>query len=105
MNDLNRWLTWPLRWLIRIYQWVISPLLGPRCRYYPTCSHYSLEALEKHGLLRGGFLAIKRVLSCHPASPGGYDPVPGTDCEFDHKHRPGACCTCPELKKPGKEAE
>jgi hypothetical protein len=63
--------------LIKIYQWIISPLLGPnKCRYQPTCSHYALEALQKHGLLKGGFLATKRILSCHPWGGHGYDPVP-----------------------------
>jgi hypothetical protein len=67
----------PLLLLIKIYQWIISPLLGPnKCRYQPTCSHYALEALQKHGLLKGGFLATKRILSCHPWGGHGYDPVP-----------------------------
>lgn len=62
--------------LIRLYQLVISPLLGPRCRHLPTCSEYALEALRLHGLLRGGWLAVKRVLQCHPWGTSGYDPVP-----------------------------
>jgi len=63
--------------LIKIYQWIISPLLGPnKCRYQPTCSHYAIEALQKHGLFKGGFLATKRILSCHPWGGHGYDPVP-----------------------------
>jgi putative membrane protein insertion efficiency factor len=67
----------PLLLLIKIYQWIISPLLGPnKCRYQPTCSHYAIEALQKHGLLKGGFLATKRILSCHPWGGHGYDPVP-----------------------------
>jgi len=60
---------------IRIYQRVISPFLPKRCRFYPTCSQYAVEAIEKHGL-RGLWLAIKRILKCHPLHPGGYDPVP-----------------------------
>jgi len=60
---------------IRIYQRVISPFLPQRCRFYPTCSQYAVEAIEKHGL-RGLWLAIKRILKCHPLHPGGYDPVP-----------------------------
>ncbi len=60
---------------IRVYQVVISPLLPKRCRFYPTCSSYAIQAIEKHGL-RGLWLALKRILKCHPLHPGGYDPVP-----------------------------
>jgi uncharacterized protein len=62
--------------LIRVYQWTLSPMLGARCRFYPSCSCYAHEAIERHGALRGAWLAAKRVLRCHPFSPGGYDPVP-----------------------------
>ena len=62
--------------LIRIYQMGISPVLGNHCRFYPSCSQYACEALERHGVLRGGWLAIRRVLRCHPWHPGGVDPVP-----------------------------
>lgn len=73
-----------LRWLvgkifialIRIYQWSISPILGQNCRYTPTCSQYSVEAINKHGAFKGGWLALKRILSCHPWGGNGYDPVP-----------------------------
>jgi len=65
-----------LRTLIRIYQYCISPLLGPRCRFYPTCSCYADEALQLHGALRGSYLAARRILRCHPWHSGGYDPVP-----------------------------
>ena len=65
-----------LRWLIRAYQLLVSPLLGPRCRFHPSCSHYALEALREHGTLRGGYLSMRRLLRCHPWHPGGYDPVP-----------------------------
>ncbi len=61
---------------VRGYQVALSPLLPAACRYYPTCSHYAIEALEKHGALRGGWLAVKRIARCHPFRPGGYDPVP-----------------------------
>lgn len=61
---------------VRGYQMVLSPHLPASCRYYPTCSHYAIEALEKHGALRGGWLAVKRIARCHPFRPGGYDPVP-----------------------------
>jgi uncharacterized protein len=62
--------------LIRGYQIVISPLLGPSCRFYPSCSCYAHSAIEQHGVLPGLWLAIKRLLRCHPFTPGGYDPVP-----------------------------
>lgn len=61
---------------VRGYQVALSPLLPAACRYTPTCSHYAIEALEKHGALRGGWLALKRIARCHPFRPGGYDPVP-----------------------------
>lgn len=61
---------------IRFYQRFISPLMPPRCRYYPTCSHYAVEAIEVHGVLRGVWLAIKRISRCHPWHSGGIDPVP-----------------------------
>ena len=61
---------------IRFYQIVISPLKPPSCRFYPTCSHYGLEAVQRHGALKGGWLAIKRIVKCHPFHPGGMDPVP-----------------------------
>ncbi|MDT8412338.1 MAG: membrane protein insertion efficiency factor YidD [Vicingaceae bacterium] len=62
--------------LIRVYQLSISPFLGANCRYSPTCSQYSLEAIEKYGPLKGGWLAIKRISSCHPWGGHGHDPVP-----------------------------
>jgi putative membrane protein insertion efficiency factor len=62
--------------LIRLYQWSVSPLLGPRCRFYPSCSQYALEAITRFGLLRGGWLALTRLSRCHPFHPGGFDPVP-----------------------------
>jgi len=62
--------------VIKFYQIVISALLGQSCRFYPTCSNYTIEALELHGVLRGGWLAIKRISRCHPWNPGGFDPVP-----------------------------
>jgi uncharacterized protein len=62
--------------LIKFYQYMISPLTGRNCRYYPTCSAYALEAVEKYGSLKGGYLAVKRVMRCHPFHAGGFDPVP-----------------------------
>ncbi len=67
---------WVLRGLIRFYQIAISPLLGPRCRYYPTCSQYSLEAIATHGAMRGAWFAAQRLGRCHPWGGFGYDPVP-----------------------------
>ncbi len=69
-------LTTPFIGLIRVYQKVISPLTPATCRYQPTCSHYSAEALQKHGIGKGSVLAIKRICSCHPWGGSGYDPVP-----------------------------
>ena len=65
--------------LIRLYQWTLSPFLGSNCRYSPTCSHYAVEAIRTHGVLRGLGLALRRVGRCHPWHPGGYDPVPEPD--------------------------
>jgi putative membrane protein insertion efficiency factor len=62
--------------LVDFYQSCISPLHGPTCRYIPTCSEYFKQAVEKYGVLKGGWLGIKRILRCHPGHPGGYDPVP-----------------------------
>ena len=62
--------------LIRFYRNYISPMRPPCCRFIPTCSQYALEAVEKYGALKGGYLAVKRILKCHPFHPGGYDPVP-----------------------------
>jgi conserved hypothetical protein YidD len=73
---LNRILTFPIVVLIKFYQLAISPWLGKNCRYDPTCSHYTLEALKVHGLLKGSWLAMKRIASCHPWGGEGYDPVP-----------------------------
>lgn len=76
----NRWwqqlLALPFIVLIRFYQWVISPWLGPKCRYTPTCSHYALEAFKKYGPFKGFWLSLKRISRCHPWGGSGYDPVP-----------------------------
>jgi putative membrane protein insertion efficiency factor len=68
-------LSWLLRALIRIYQWTVSPLLGANCRFYPSCSQYAHEALRKHGLFKGSYLAVRRVARCHPWHEGGIDHV------------------------------
>lgn len=62
-------------YIIKFYRKYISPLKKPSCRFYPTCSKYAIEAIEKYGVLKGGFMAIKRILRCNPFSKGGYDPV------------------------------
>jgi uncharacterized protein len=73
-------MTNPLAWLmlklIRGYQLIISPHMPPTCRYVPSCSEYARDAIERHGALRGGWLAMRRVLRCNPLSRGGHDPVP-----------------------------
>ncbi len=62
--------------LIRLYRYLISPLMGPHCRFHPSCSRYALEAIEDHGALHGSALALRRLARCHPWHPGGFDPVP-----------------------------
>lgn len=62
--------------ILRCYQKLISPLLGQNCRFYPSCSCYAIEAIERHGVIRGALLAAKRISRCHPLNQGGYDPVP-----------------------------
>jgi putative membrane protein insertion efficiency factor len=69
--------------IIRAYQRLLSPLLGPRCRFYPSCSQYAAEALQAHGLVRGSSLALRRLLRCHPLNAGGFDPVPAAAASKD----------------------
>lgn len=76
MGMLKWILAWPFILLIRFYQLVISPWIGPKCRFNPTCSHYGIEALKKHGLFKGLWLTVRRVSRCHPWGDSGYDPVP-----------------------------
>ncbi|PXW91860.1 hypothetical protein DES38_104296 [Streptohalobacillus salinus] len=70
--------------MIRLYRKYISPATPPSCRFQPTCSQYGLESIEKFGALKGGFLAVKRVLKCHPFHPGGFDPVPDKKTKHNH---------------------
>ncbi|PRY65608.1 hypothetical protein B0H98_102132 [Vreelandella songnenensis] len=80
--------------LVRVYQYLISPLLGPRCRFWPSCSSYTIEAIQVHGPIKGGWMALKRIVRCHPGSAGGLDPVPGGRseklCREDNELAP--CC-------------
>lgn len=76
MKWLSRLLSFPFIVLIKFYQYVISPAIGPKCRYTPTCSQYGIEALKTHGVLKGLWLTLKRVSRCHPWGGSGYDPVP-----------------------------
>lgn len=80
LNKIPNPFTWLLIGLVRLYQLFISPLLGPRCRFYPSCSSYTIEALKVHGVFKGTWLAIKRISRCHPGNPGGVDPVPPCSC-------------------------
>jgi uncharacterized protein len=85
-------------WLVRGYQRFISPLFPPSCRFTPTCSQYAVEAIDRFGTIKGGYLATRRIVRCHPFHPGGYDPVPEIsgnqdrhvineeDCQCHHKH-------------------
>lgn len=73
---MKKIITYPFVLLIKGYQIFISPILPSSCRYTPTCSHYAVEALQTHGLLKGGWLAAKRIASCNPWGGSGYDPVP-----------------------------
>lgn len=76
MKTLKYILSLPFILLIKLYQWIVSPVLGPKCRYTPSCSAYALEAFKKYGPLKGGWLAIRRIGRCHPWGGHGYDPVP-----------------------------
>lgn len=73
---MRRLINAPLILLLRVYQVLISPLLGPRCRFYPSCSNYAIEALRTHGPFAGSLLTARRLCRCHPLNPGGLDPVP-----------------------------
>lgn len=88
---LSRALALPLIWLVKAYQLVISPMTGASCRFYPSCSAYALTALERHGLVRGTWLTVRRLLRCHPWNPGGVDHVP----EKDQKQEQDAPSTHP----------
>lgn len=97
---MNRLVAGLLRLVLRTYQLLISPLLGPNCRYAPSCSEYAREALLRHGTLRGSQLALRRVARCHPYSPGGYDPVPSAPADPPNR-RPAPQATGPETATRG----
>ncbi len=90
---LRRLATTLMTGMIQGYRYLISPLLGPRCRFWPTCSSYALEAIKLHGPWRGGWLTLKRLSKCHPLHPGGVDPVP------EPQHRCG--CAARETSRDG----
>ena len=75
MKGILKILSLPLIFLIKCYQWIISPWLGPKCRFTPTCSQYAIEAFRKYGLFKGGWMAIRRISRCHPWGGSGNDPV------------------------------
>jgi putative membrane protein insertion efficiency factor len=75
LDKVNQVLRGGLIIILKGYQYLISPLLGNRCRFYPSCSHYALEALRQHNLMQGSYLIFRRLLRCHPFHPGGFDPV------------------------------
>jgi putative membrane protein insertion efficiency factor len=83
---MAKFLAWPLILLVRFYQGAISPLLPGACRYTPSCSEYGLLALRRHGAFRGGWLTLRRFLSCHPWGGHGSDPVPEAHEKHEHAH-------------------
>jgi hypothetical protein len=88
---------WLLKGLVQLYRYTVSPYLGPVCRYMPSCSEYALDALSSHGAVRGGWLAARRVLRCHPWGGSGWDPVPapGDGKRHDAHHRSCGCAGTP----------
>ncbi|MEX1270362.1 MAG: membrane protein insertion efficiency factor YidD [Balneolaceae bacterium] len=79
IHSLHKAIKWLVIFLVRVYQAILSPFLGPSCRHVPTCSDYAIEAIQEWGVVKGGWLGIKRISSCHPWGSSGYDPVPKKD--------------------------
>lgn len=87
MAKISAAMQWIAIIFIRGYQLVISPVIGARCRFSPTCSHYAIAAIKSHGIVKGCWLTACRLVKCQPFHEGGYDPVPPC-CETKHKHKP-----------------
>lgn len=85
MKHVSQFSVLLLKGLILVWQWGLAPVLGANCRYQPSCSHYAAEALSRHGVLRGGWMATRRIFSCNPWGGAGYDPVPGTHDHGGHE--------------------
>jgi uncharacterized protein len=84
---LHNYLKWSAIKLIHLYRYLLSPWIGNQCRFYPSCSHYSEEAINLHGFFVGSYLTLRRLLKCHPWHPGGLDPVPPRSCcSHIHSH-------------------
>lgn len=95
-------ISWPARVIlaaIGLYRLLVSPLLGPRCRFLPTCSAYAAEALRRHGLRRGGWLALRRIGRCHPLGGSGYDPVPDAQGDPARRSQPSHATARPLMDK------
>ncbi|MBT5572490.1 MAG: membrane protein insertion efficiency factor YidD [Alphaproteobacteria bacterium] len=86
MKSVSRMIVLILKLPIWFWQWCIAPVLGANCRYEPSCSRYASEALSTHGPFQGGWLALKRIVSCNPWGGAGFDPVPGTCGHTSHQH-------------------
>lgn len=86
LHNIKKAIRWVLIGLIKLYQAILSPFLGPSCRHVPTCSSYTIEAIEEWGALKGLWLGLKRISRCHPWGTSGYDPVPKNDqSDYDNK--------------------
>jgi uncharacterized protein len=85
--------------LLRAYKWAISPMFPPACRYVPSCSEYAMEAVERHGALRGGLMALVRLLRCHPFARGGYDPVIRQNVVGQNVVKPSSCYEPPHYSR------
>ena len=98
VRSLQQGLRWIAQGLIRSYQYALSPLIGNRCRFAPSCSEYAVHSIQLWGLRRGGWLTGKRLLKCHPWHLGGYDPVPqpgATRASIDNREQPSCCPSSP----------